>query len=117
MSPDSSRQTDSSTLYRVSIYDNAAVYIGDRTLISPDVCICTGTHPVDMRSREEAQGTSFAMPIVIEADCWIGARVTILPGVRIGRGACVAAGAVVTKDVEPETLVGGTPAKLIKKLK
>jgi acetyltransferase-like isoleucine patch superfamily enzyme len=84
------------------------VYIGDRTLISPDVCICTGTHPVDMRGREEAQGTSFAMPIVIEADCWIGARVTILPDVRIGRDACVAAGAVVTKDVEPEIVGGDT---------
>lgn len=70
-----------------------------------------------MQSRREAQGTSFALPIRIEADCWIGARATILPGVTIGRGATVAAGAVVIKDVEAETLVGGVPARFIRILK
>lgn len=99
---------------RVSIYDNAPVIIGDGTLIGPDVCICTGTHHPDWRIREQASGTSFALPIVIEAHCWIGARATILPGVCIGRGAIVAAGAVVTKDVNAGTLVGGVPAKFIR---
>lgn len=70
-----------------------------------------------MHSRREAHGTSFALPIRIEADCWIGARATILPGVTIGRGATVAAGAVVIKDVEAETLVGGVPARFIRSLK
>lgn len=70
-----------------------------------------------MQSRRDAQGTSFALPIRIEADCWIGARATILPGVTIGRGATVAAGAVVIKDVEAETLVGGVPARFIRSLK
>jgi maltose O-acetyltransferase len=70
-----------------------------------------------MHSRREAQGTSFALPIRIEADCWIGARATILPGVTIGRGATVAAGAVVIKDVEAETLVGGVPTRFIRSLK
>ncbi|KAF5013140.1 hypothetical protein FDECE_860 [Fusarium decemcellulare] len=101
----------------ISIYDNAPVTIGDRVLIGPDVCICTGTHDIHWQAREEVYGTSFALPISIEADCWIGARATILPGVRIGRGATVAAGAVVTKDVEPDCLVGGVPAKLIRRLK
>ncbi|KZL71399.1 maltose O-acetyltransferase [Colletotrichum tofieldiae] len=101
----------------VSIYDNAPVTIGDRVLIGPDVCICTGTHDIHWQAREEARGTSFAMPICIEADCWIGARAVILPGVRIGRGATVAAGAVVTKDVDSECLVCGVPAKLIRRLK
>ncbi|KAH6658912.1 maltose o-acetyltransferas-like protein [Truncatella angustata] len=85
----------------VSIYDNAPVTIGDRVLIGPDVCICTGTHDAHPQARREAHGTSFALPIWIESDCWIGARATILPGVRIGQGATVAAGAVVTKNVEP----------------
>ena len=53
---------------------------------------------------------------IIEDDCWIGARATILPGVRIGRGSTVAAGAVVSKDVEAGTVVSGVPAKVIKKL-
>ncbi|KAF4960619.1 hypothetical protein FSARC_10433 [Fusarium sarcochroum] len=101
----------------VSIYDNALVTIEDAVLIGPGVCICTGTHAVDMHSRKEAHGTSFALPIRIEADAWIGARATILPGVTIGRGATVAAGAVVGKDVEPETLVGGVPARFIRRLR
>jgi maltose O-acetyltransferase len=102
---------------RVSIYDNALVTIADGVLIGPGVCICTGTHAADMYSRREASGTSFALPIRLEAECWIGARATILPGVTIGRGAMVAAGAVVGKDVAPETLVGGVPARFIRSLK
>lgn len=69
-----------------------------------------------MQGRQEVAGTSFARPIHIGADCWIGARATILPGVRIGRGVTVAAGAVVTKDVEDQVLVGGVPARVIRKL-
>lgn len=102
---------------RVSIYDNALVTIGDGVLIGPEVCICTTTHPADAKGRKEANGTSYSLPIRIEADCWIGARATILPGVTIGRGATVAAGAVVNKSVEPETLVGGVPARFIRSLK
>lgn len=104
------------SLFSVSIFDDALVKIGDGTLIAPDVTICTGTHNVTLARRVEQRGTSFAKPIIIEADCWIGTRATILPGVRIGRGSTIAAGAVVAKDVEPDSLVGGVPAKLIKKL-
>lgn len=53
-------------------------------------------------------------PIVIESNVWIGAGATILPGVTIGENSVVAAGAVVTKDVPPNTIVGGVPAKFIK---
>lgn len=52
---------------------------------------------------------------VIEDDCWIGARVIILPGRRIGKGSIIGAAAVVTKDVEPYNIVGGNPARVIKK--
>ncbi len=55
-------------------------------------------------------------PIIIEDDVWIAAKATILKGVTIGRGSVIAAGAVVTKDVEPFTLVGGVPAKAIRKI-
>lgn len=101
----------------VSINGNAPVTIGDGTLIGPGVCICTATHPLDIQGRMEAHGTSLARPIHIESECWIGARATILAGVRIGSGSTVAAGAVVTKDVEAESLVGGVPAKLIYSLR
>ena len=102
--------------YSVSIYDNGKVIVGDDVRIGPGVCICTGTHDVDPDVRREAGG-SFALPIKIENDCWIGANVTILPGVTIGRGSTVASGAVVTKDVSEYCLVGGVPAKVIKKLR
>lgn len=66
--------------------------------------------------REAASGTSFARPITIESDCWIGARATILDGVRIGAGSTIAAGAVVTHDVKPRCLYGGVPARFIRAL-
>ncbi|KUJ16586.1 maltose o-acetyltransferase-like protein, partial [Mollisia scopiformis] len=83
----------------VTIHDNAPVHIGNNVLIGPGVCIMTGTHDTDPVVRKES-GASFAYPIVIEDDCWIGIRVTILPGVRIGKGTTIAAGAVVIKDIE-----------------
>ena len=61
------------------------------------------------------QGFRPDRPIVIEDDVWIGSRVIILPGVVIGKGSIIGAGSVVTKDVEPYTIVGGNPAKLIGK--
>lgn len=66
--------------------------------------------------RKCGGGVSLSAPITIEDGCWIGASVTILPGVRIGKGCVIAAGAVVTHDVEDNTLVGGVPAKVIKEL-
>ena len=56
----------------------------------------------------------YDLPVVIEDGCWIGANVTILKGVTIGRGSVVAAGAVVTKSCEPYSIIGGIPAKLLK---
>ena len=65
----------------------------------------------------ESGNTSFAHPIIIESDCWIRARATILPGVRIGAGTtAVAAGAVVVNDIGPGLLVGGIPARVIRSL-
>ncbi|QSZ34277.1 hypothetical protein DSL72_005867 [Monilinia vaccinii-corymbosi] len=100
----------------VSIFDSAPVKIGDRVLIGPGVCICTDTHEIDAVSRDESQMGSHAKPIVIGDNCWIGGRAIIVAGVTIGSGSTVAAGAVVVKDVEPSCLVGGVPAKLIRRL-
>jgi maltose O-acetyltransferase len=105
----------SGVLERASIYDNAPVHIGNRVLIGPGVCICSVTHNTDATIRREAGG-SFAHPIRIGDDCWIGARATILPGVRIGEGSVIAAGAVVSRDVEAGSIVGGVPAKVLSRL-
>ena len=70
---------------------------------------------INMLDPAKRQSMSYA-PIHIGKNVWIGANATVLAGVTIGDGAVVAAGAVVTKDVEPNTIVGGVPAKVIKKI-
>jgi maltose O-acetyltransferase len=82
--------------------------IGKHVSISPDVQLITGSH--DVCSKDFAFKSA---PIVIEDFVWIGSRSMVLPGVRIGTGAVVAAGAVVTKDVEAFSIVGGVPARRI----
>ncbi|ESZ90818.1 hypothetical protein SBOR_8794 [Sclerotinia borealis F-4128] len=100
----------------VSIFDSAPVKIGDRVLIGPGVCICTDTHEIDVESRKQSQKGSYAKPIIIGDDCWVGGGVIIVAGVTIGDGSTVAAGAVVVKDVDANCLVGGVPAKVIRRL-
>lgn len=95
-------------------HPDAPIQIGNHCDIAPEVCFVTGTHVLgDSRRRA---GNGLVRPIRIGNGCWLGARVTVLAGVTIGDGATVAAGAVVSADVEPNTLVGGVPARLIRKL-
>jgi maltose O-acetyltransferase len=82
--------------------------IGNNVSISPEVTILTLQH-----FYNDPQFADDPRPVVIEDHVWIGTRATILPGVTIGRGAVVAAGALVTKDVAPCVIVGGVPARLI----
>ena len=90
--------------------DQGGIFIGNDCLIGHNVTLCTINHNPDPEHR----GDMIFKPIRIEDKVWLGANVTILQGVTIGEGAIVAAGAVVTKDVEPRTVVGGVPAKIIK---
>ena len=92
--------------------DQGGIYIGDRALIGHNAVIATLNHNMDPAKRANL----LPAPVRIGNDVWLGSNVTVLPGVTIGDGAVVAAGAVVTKDVEPNTVVGGVPAKVIKKL-
>lgn len=92
--------------------DQGGITIGDGALIGHNVVLATINHdPVP-----ENRGTMHLAPIVLGKNVWIGAGAIILPGVTIGDGAIVAAGAVVTKDVSANTVVGGVPAKFIKKI-
>ena len=83
--------------------DQGGITIGDDALIGHNVVFATLNHGLD---RGERSGT-YPQPIVVEQEVWIGANATILPGVTIGEGSVVAAGAVVTSDVAPNTVVGG----------
>lgn len=96
----------------VSICAQEEVCIGARCAIGNySLIMDTDFHDVDDHTKPGK-----CAPVLIEDDVWIGARVTILKGVRIGRGAVVAAGAVVTRDVPPATLAGGIPARVIRVL-
>ena len=89
--------------------------IGSNVMMGPECMIFARNHAfsrTDIPMRE--QGFEPEKPVVIEDDVWIGARVTILPGVKVGTGAVLGAGAVVTKDVPPYAIVGGNPAKVLK---
>lgn len=92
------------------IQTHAPVSIGSNVVVNDGVRLLTGTHLVDGPSFEQVN-----RPIVIDDYAWICTGAMILPGVRIGRGAVVAAGAIVSKDVEPLSVVAGNPARLVKK--
>ncbi len=92
--------------------------IGDHVMIAPNVAILNSVHN---HSRVDIpiihQGEKENLNSIIENDVWIGRNTIILPGVKIRTGCIVGAGVVVTKDTEPFSLIGGVPAKLIKKRK
>lgn len=97
----------------------AGIVIGDFSRIGPRCSFITASHLIgDSRiSRtDRASGTEIHQSIIIGDHVWIGANVTVLPGVRIGGGSVVAAGAVVARDVDENSLVGGVPARLIRRL-
>jgi acetyltransferase-like isoleucine patch superfamily enzyme len=93
----------------------AAVKIGRHCLVGYGVSFLTSRHELISDFRI-ARPWIESLPITVEDHVWIGANATILPGVTIGKGAIVAAGSVVVKDVAPHTVVGGNPARLIKTL-
>ena len=100
--------------FNLTILDIKEVYIGDNVMIGPNTTITTVGHPLSPKDRRAhlAQGSE----IRIGNDVWLGANVTILPGVTIGDNVVVGAGAVVTKDIPPNSLAVGVPARVVKEL-
>ncbi|MEK9713381.1 MAG: DapH/DapD/GlmU-related protein [Thalassolituus sp.] len=92
----------------------APISFGDRVLVGSYTSFDTGGHTLEV--NEHGVRPRICKPIVVEDEVWFGANVSVLQGVTIGRGSVIAAGSVVTKDVPPHTIVGGIPAKVIKKL-
>ncbi len=92
------------------------VTIGSHVNLAQGITVTALNHNfADSEKRIDEQGVS-TTPVVIEDDVWIGANAVVLPGVRIGNHSVIAAGAVVTKDVPPHSIVAGVPAKVIKKI-
>jgi len=92
--------------------DQGGIHIGDGVLIGHNAVLATLNHDMNPQKR----GNLYPAPIIIGKNVWIGANATVLPGVSIGDGAVIAAGAVVTKDVPANVVVGGVPAKMIKQI-
>ena len=93
--------------------DIGGIEIGDDVMIGPRVSLLTAGHPLDP-SRRRRQ--IVAAPIAIERNVWLGAGATVLQGVTVGSDAVVAAGAIVTRDVPPRTLVAGVPAQVLREI-
>jgi acetyltransferase-like isoleucine patch superfamily enzyme len=96
-----------------TFYDLGGLDIADDVMIGPNVSIITSGHPIEPSRRREF---TTAKPIVIERNVWIAAGATIIGGVTVGENSVVAAGSVVTKNVPPNTLVGGNPARVIRSI-
>lgn len=106
---------EASTLnYGVFVDCSSRVSIGSRCDIGMQVMFCTGTHTIGPAGRRAGSATS--SPIAIGDGVWIGARATILPGVTIGDGCVIAAGAVVSRDCEPRGVYAGVPARRVRDL-
>jgi acetyltransferase-like isoleucine patch superfamily enzyme len=96
-----------------TFYDLGGLDIADDVMIGPNVSLITSGHPVEPSRRRDF---TIAKPIVIERNVWIAAGATIIGGVTVGENSVVAAGSVVTKNVSPNTFVGGNPAKVIRSI-
>jgi acetyltransferase-like isoleucine patch superfamily enzyme len=103
--------------FNCTVIDTCAVTIGARALVGPNVSFFAGAHPEDPDLRAGTAGPEYGAPVEVGDDAWIGGNVVVLPGVRIGRGAVVGAGSVVTKDVPDYWVAVGNPARLLREVR
>ena len=100
--------------FNLTCVDDTHVYVGDYTMIGPNVILATAGHPVLPPLRE--QGYQYNMPVRIGRNCWLGAGVIVLPGVTIGDNTVVGAGSVVTKDLPPNVVAVGNPCRVLREI-
>ncbi len=109
--------------FNLTVQDDAEVTIGDHCNFGPNVTIVTPIHPMRADERREmlnAEGEvkrfCYAKPVHIGNDCWLGACVTVCPGVTIGDGCVIGAGSVVTRDIPPGSFAAGVPCRIIREI-
>lgn len=96
------------------ILDGAKVKFGDNVFVAPDCGFYTAGHPLDAGQRNS--GLEYARPITVGHNVWIGAHVSVLPGVTIGNNCVIGAGSVVNRDIPAGSLAAGNPCRVIRKI-
>ena len=100
--------------FNLTLVDDTHIYIGDNTMIGPNVALVTAGHPVLPELRMHQLQYNF--PVRIGKNCWLGANVTVLPGVTIGDNTVIGAGSVVTRDIPSNVVAFGVPCKVSREI-
>ena len=100
--------------FNATMVDDTHIFIGDCTMLGPNVVIATAGHPILPELREKA--LQYNMPVHIGKNCWLGAGVIVLPGVTIGDNTVIGAGSVVTKDIPANVVAVGNPCKVLREI-
>lgn len=100
--------------HNLVILDAAPVTFGNNVFVAPNCCFTTAGHPLDVEQRNK--GLEYARPITVGNNVWIGAGVTVLPGVTIGDNVTIGAGSVVNRDIPENCVAAGVPCKVIREL-
>ena len=100
--------------FNATMVDDTHIYIGDYTMLGPNVVIATAGHPILPELREKA--LQYNLPVHIGKNCWLGAGVIVLPGVTIGDNTVIGAGSVVTKDIPANVVAVGNPCKVLREI-
>ena len=100
--------------FNLTLVDDSHIYVGDYTMIAPNVVIATAGHPILPELREKAY--QYNMPVHIGRNCWIGAGALIMPGVTIGDNSVIGAGSVVTKDIPANVVAVGNPCRVMREI-
>lgn len=98
--------------FNCNFIDDAEIFIGDKVMFGAGVTIATVGHPIN----PEYRNLMFGSPVRIEKNCWIGANVTICPGVTIGENSVIGAGSVVTKDIPANSIAVGNPCRVLREI-
>lgn len=100
--------------FNLTMVDDTHIYVGDYTMIGPNVTIASAGHPILPELREK--GYQYNMPVHIGKNCWIGAGSVILPGITIGDNTVIGAGSVVTKDIPENVVAVGNPCRVLREI-
>ena len=98
----------------LTLVDDTHIYIGDYTMLGPNVVLATAGHPIDPELRQ--QGLQYNMPVRIGSNCWLGAGVIVMPGVTIGDNTVIGAGSIVTKDIPAGVVAVGNPCRVLRQV-